>query len=163
MFSRHAWRLLEPHYERVLAEPGDIGARGALLLGSHQAGVAIEQSMLGAAHACANPLTALYGTIHGIAIGVLLPHVVRWNASVVDERYAELVKISGRDGAGDVLASRLDALARAGGLPATLRELGVAREDIPALAADAAGQWTGTFNPRSFDAAAARELYERAY
>jgi alcohol dehydrogenase len=88
---------------------------------------------------------------------------VRWNAWVVDERYAELVKISGRDGAGDVLASRLDALARAGGLPATLRELGVAREDIPALAADAAGQWTGTFNPRSFDAAAARELYERAY
>jgi alcohol dehydrogenase len=163
MFSRGAWRLLEPHYERVLAEPGEVGARGAMLLGSHQAGIAIEQSMLGAAHACANPLTALYGTTHGIAIAVMLPHVVRWNASVVDERYAELVKMSGREGAGDVLAARLDALARIGGLPTTLRELGVAREDIPALATDAAGQWTGTFNPRPFDPAAATELYERAY
>jgi alcohol dehydrogenase len=162
-FSRAAWRLLERHYERVLAEPGDVGARGAMLLGSHQAGMAIEQSMLGAAHACANPLTALYGTTHGIAIAVMLPHVVRWNASVADERYAELMKISGRDGAGDDLAARLDALARIGGLPPTLRELGVAREDIPALATDAGGQWTGTFNPRPFDAAAARDLYERAF
>jgi alcohol dehydrogenase len=162
-FSRAAWRLLERHYERVLAEPGDVGARGAMLLGSHQAGMAIEQSMLGAAHACANPLTALYGTTHGIAIAVMLPHVVRWNASVADERYGELMKISGRDGAGDDLAARLDALARIGGLPPTLRELGVAREDIPALATDAGGQWTGTFNPRPFDAAAARDLYERAF
>jgi alcohol dehydrogenase len=127
------------------------------------AGIAIEQSMLGATHACANPLTARHGTLHGIAIAVMLPHVVRWNASIVSDRYAELLRISGDEGTGDQLATRLDALARAGGLPATLRELGVAREDIPALAADAAGQWTGTFNPRPFDANAARELFERAY
>ena len=89
--AREAWRLLEANYERVLAAPTDLAARGAMLLGAHEAGIAIEQSMLGATHACANPLTARYGTTHGIAIAVMLPHVVRWNADVVGERYGELL------------------------------------------------------------------------
>jgi alcohol dehydrogenase len=61
------------------------------------------------------------------------------------------------------LAERLEELRRAGGLPASLSEIGVPREELATLAADAAKQWTGTFNPRPFDAAAALELYERAY
>jgi alcohol dehydrogenase len=160
-----AWQLLEGNYERVLEDPADIGARGAMLRGANLAGQAIELSMLGAAHACANPLTAMYGTTHGIAIAVVLPHVVRWNGAVVGDRYALLLRHSGRaflDDPGDALASRLDQLARAGGLPETLREIGARGEDIPALASDAATQWTGTHNPRAFDAPAARALYERA-
>jgi alcohol dehydrogenase len=155
LFAREAWRLLDANYARVLDEPRDVAARGAMLLGSHYAGIAIEASMLGAAHACANPLTARYGTTHGVAIAVMLPHVVRWNAEVVGDRYAEL--LPGRD-----LAARLDDLARAGGLPRTLTEVGGTAADIPALAADAATQWTGQHNPRPFDASAARALYERA-
>jgi alcohol dehydrogenase len=150
-----AWRLLEPNYERVLAAPEDLAARAAMLVGANRAGAAIEQSMLGATHACANPLTAKYGTTHGIAVAVMLPHVVRWNAEVIGDLYAALWP-------GD-LASRLDALARAGGLPRTLRELGAAREDFDALAEDAAGQWTGQHNPRPFGAAAALALYTAAY
>src|SRR5262249_16180010 len=69
------WRRLEGHYERVLEEPDDVQARGEMLLGAHEAGIAIDQSMLGATHACANPLTAEYGTTHGIAIATMLPHV----------------------------------------------------------------------------------------
>jgi len=61
------------------------------------------------------------------------------------------------------LAERLEALRQAGGLPAALRDLGVPREGLATLAADAATQWTGTCNPRPFDAAAALDLYERAY
>jgi alcohol dehydrogenase len=137
-----------------------------MLLGAHQAGIAIEQSMLGATHACANPLTARYGTAHGIAIAVMLPHVVRWNAAVAGDRYADQLRASGRDltgNAGEALASLLDDLARAAGLPRTLRELNVERDAFDALAADAATQWTGTCNPRPFDAAAARSLYEQAW
>ena len=137
-----------------------------MLLGAHQAGIAIEQSMLGAAHACANPLTARYGTTHGIAIAVMLPHVVRWNAEAVGDRYAELLRVSGADAGGDAggaLAAKLDGLACAAGLPRTLQELGVERGAFAGLAADAATQWTGANNPRPFDAAAALELYERAY
>jgi len=165
LFAGEAWRRLESHYERVLAEPGDLQARGAMLLGAHHAGVAIEQSMLGATHACANPLTARHGTTHGVAIAVMLPHVVRWNADHVDRRYAELIGTpdAPAGAAADRLARRLEALARAGGLPATLREIGVPRDGLPGLAADAATQWTGTFNPRPFDAAAALTLYELAY
>jgi alcohol dehydrogenase len=166
LFARAAWWLLDGHYERVLNEPSDVAARGAMLLGAHEAGIAIELSMLGATHACANPLTARYGTTHGVAIAVMLAHVVRWNAA--DERvaahYADLLPMSGdRTSSGERLARRLDALAVAAVLPRTLRQLGVERLDLPALAADAATQWTGTFNPRPFDKAAAMELYERGF
>ena len=58
------------NFERVLHDPGDLEARGAMQLGAHCAGIAIENSMLGATHACANPLTAHYGTTHGVAIAV---------------------------------------------------------------------------------------------
>ena len=151
-----AWRLLEGSYERVLASPRDIEARGAMLRGSNLAGAAIELSMLGATHACANPLTAKYGTTHGIAIAVMLQHVVRWNAEAVGNRYEGLMPA-------EDLAARLDQLARAAGLPRTLSDIGASEADIPALAADAAIQWTGQHNPRAFDAAAARSLYERAF
>lgn len=178
LFARDAWRLLEHHYERVLAAPDDLIARSAMLLGAHEAGIAIEQSMLGATHACANPLTARHGVTHGVAIAVMLPHVVRWNAGHVGDRYGDLLEAIGagherirgatstledRVAAGEQLAARLDTLARAGGLAATLRDLAVPRDGLLPLAADAAGQWTGTFNPRPFDASAALALYERAY
>jgi len=166
LFARDAWRLLEANYERVLTSPTDLDARAAMLLGSHEAGIAIEQSMLGATHACANPLTARYGTTHGVAIAVMLPHVVRWNASAVGDRYAELLAVAGRPSSndpGDRLAARLEELAHAAGLPSTLEEVGADRTDIAALAADAATQWTGTFNPRPFDAGAAQTLYEAAF
>jgi alcohol dehydrogenase len=167
LYAREAFRLLESNYERVLALPQDVDARGATLLGAHWAGAAIEASMLGATHACANPLTARYGTTHGVAIALLLPHVVRWNGSVAGARYAELLAAVGRpapDGeAASALAARLEALAVAGDLPRGLASVGVPESDLAALAAEAARQWTGGFNPRPFDARAAQELYRAAY
>ena len=91
--SIEAWQLLQPNYERVISNPNDLQARGAMQLGAYWAGLAIENSMLGAAHACANPLTANYNTEHGVAVGLMVPHVVRWNGAVVGERYAELLKL----------------------------------------------------------------------
>jgi alcohol dehydrogenase class IV len=95
----------------------------------------------------------------------MLPHVVRWNASCVGDRYDELMRTASRrrDQPPSPLSDHLYQLARAGGLPATLRELGVNESDLPALAADAATQWTGTFNPRPLDETAARLLYELAW
>ncbi len=60
-FSRSAWRMLNASYERVLKEPDDLDARGAMLLGAYFGGMAMENSMLGAAHACATPLTTQCG------------------------------------------------------------------------------------------------------
>ena len=166
-FSREAWRLLEGHYERVLAEPEDIEARGAMQLGAHYAGIAVESSMLGATHACANPLTTHYGTTHGIAIAVLLPHVVRWNAATAGPRYRELLSLSSQatqeGDPGESLAGRLEQLANTGGLPSRLRSLGVPERELTTLAEEAADQWTGRFNPRPFDASGALEVYQWAY
>ena len=156
LFAREGWRLLDANYQRVLDHPRDVAARGAMLLGSHYAGIAIEASMLGATHACANPLTAKYGTVHGAAIAVMLPHVVRWNAEMVGDRYSELAP-------GTDLPARLAGLARAGGLPQSLTGIGVPRGDLQSLAADAATQWTGQHNPRPLDEIAALALYERAF
>ena len=165
-FSREAWRLLEGNYERVLAHPDDIEARGAMQLGAYFAGMAIENSMLGAAHACANPLTARYGIEHGAALALLLPAVVKWNECAVGERYDELMNIcQGRsfNSRSDGLTSRLRELIEVGELPNKLSAAGVMSSDLPALADDAARQWTGSFNPRPFDAVGALEVYECAY
>jgi alcohol dehydrogenase len=151
-FSREAWRLLEASFERMLGHADDVEAAGAMLLGAHYAGIAIEHSMLGATHACANPLTANYGTAHGAAIASLLPAVVQWNA---ERRYRELHPAD--------LPSRLAELRAAAGLPADLRAVGVLEPDLPRLAEEAAQQWTGRFNPRPFDAAGALEVYRCAW
>ncbi len=149
-FAREAWRLLAASYEKMLTQP-DLDAAAGMQLGAYFAGAAIEASMLGAAHATANPLTARYGTIHGHAIAVMLPHVVRWNSQA---RYGEL---------GHSLDARLEEMAAAAGLPRTLRQVGAAEADLPELAEAASKQWTGKFNPREFDAAGALELYRCAY
>lgn len=166
MYSREAWRLLERNFERVLGEPNNLEARAAMQLGAYFAGAAIEASMLGATHSCANPLTAKYGTPHGEAIALMLPSVVRWNATEVSERYAELLRIAGFSidhDPGEALARRLEQLAGAGKLPRQLRTIGVPHTDLAALAEAAAQQWTGTFNPRAWSAAGASEVYQWAY
>jgi alcohol dehydrogenase len=168
IFSRQAWTLLERNYERVLTQPDDIEARGAMQLGAYYAGVAIENSMLGATHACANPLTARYGTTHGAAIAMLLPSVVRWNGPVAADSYAELLTLSSwkpssrKQNPTELLAQRLEQLAAAGGLDGGLRKAGIPTTDLPILAAEAAKQWTGSFNPQPFDSKGALEVYEGA-
>src|SRR5207245_11737769 len=94
-FAREGWRLLEPNLEIVLREPDNLEARSAMQVGAHFAGIAIENSMLGACHACANPLTAHYGLTHGIAIGILLTHVISFNAPAAGQFYAELAHGAG--------------------------------------------------------------------
>ncbi len=175
MFSREAWRLLEANYEKVVREPEQPAARAAMQLGACYAGIAIENSMLGATHACANPLTARYGTVHGMALAMLLPTVVRWNANVVADRYASLFESTTRGSetksgktpqghdAVEALAQRLEQLAAAGGLKTSLSAAGVSQPDLRMLADDAATQWTGRFNPRPFDVNGAFEIYQAAW
>jgi alcohol dehydrogenase len=166
-FAREAWRLLERNLETVLSIPNDLEARGAMQLGAHFAGMAIECSMLGACHALANPLTAHYGLTHGIAIGVMLPHVIRFNAVTAGTLYGHLAHdvglVNGDElAAGEVLAQRITQLLLTAGLPTTLSACGVSGGIFPLLAEEAALQWTATFNPRPVTEADLRQLYESA-
>src|SRR3984885_5294915 len=92
MYSHAAFKLAAGSFPMVLKQPDDLEARGRMLLGAALAGTAIENSMLGAAHAAANPLTAHFGLVHGQAVGMMLPWVVRFNGRdpAARQAYAEL-------------------------------------------------------------------------
>ena len=162
-YSREAWRLLEDGYRRMLENPNNLDARACMLLGAHFSGMAIENSMLGASHACANPLTCYYGITHGIAIGILLPKVVRWNIPVVGEQYQELIQLAGRGKVNEhdpeALADELEKMVHLGKIPSSLRYFGILKNDLSRLADAAAKQWTGRFNPRKFNRSGALEIY----
>jgi alcohol dehydrogenase len=167
LFSRRSWRLLAQGFPAVLRDPSNLLGRGAMLLGAHLAGAAIENSMLGATHALANPLTAHYGITHGLAIGIMLPHVVRYNAQVVGSLYGRLAADAGLSAvddpaAGAKLAAWIRELVARAGCPTELAACGVSADLLPQLAHEAAQQWTGTFNPRPVDAASLEELYRCA-
>ena len=155
-FSREAWRLISRNLRRSLDDPSNGEARAGMLLGAHFAGAAIENSMLGAAHACANPLTMHYGVVHGAAVGAMMPAVIRFNAESVGWLYEEL-------GGAESLASAVEGWLAHAGLPTRLRDHGVDEARLPELAREAASQWTAQFNPREVGPAELEEIYRCAY
>jgi alcohol dehydrogenase len=170
LFSREAWRLLAGSIGRVLEQPHDLEARSAMQLGASWSGMAIENSMLGAAHALANPLTAEYGIIHGEAVGLMLPHVIRYNGEVFPDWYCQLAEsvsgaslgVSPQDGPEGVADFVAATVAKAG-LATQLSTCGVESNRLPDLAEAAAKQWTGTFNPREVGADELLGLYRQAF
>ncbi|QDV92125.1 NAD-dependent methanol dehydrogenase [Phycisphaerae bacterium RAS2] len=165
--SREAWRLLDAAFETVMRAAGTNGgtidgdpeidtARQRMLFGAHLAGVAIEKSMLGAAHSCANPLTSEFGVVHGQAVGLMLPHVIRFNAADSANPYSDLCADA------HILADRIDHLLAAAGLPRCLSQLDIPADALPRLAELAAQQWTARFNPRPVDADLLLSIYRAA-
>jgi alcohol dehydrogenase len=172
MYSREAFKLAVNAFPRVIAKPKDVDARGRMQMAAALAGMAIENSMLGAAHAAANPLTAHFGIAHGLAVGMMLPAVVRFNAGdpTARQAYAELASApeiacasDGHAEAAEALVARLEALLNLAGFPRSLADCGVARPRIKALAAEAARQWTAGFNPRPAGETDFVRLYEEAF
>lgn len=171
LFSRDAFKLVYANLAVVLNEPDNLMARGRMQLGAAYAGMAIEASMLGGAHAAANPLTAHYDVIHGQAVGLMLPHVMRFNAndSVTCHLYDDLARaarladngMSASDAA-HLLIDRVEALMNIASIPKSAIECGVEEDMIPTLADEAASQWTGSFNPRKMGVHDFESLYQAA-
>jgi len=169
-YSRAAFQMMLESFSRVLESPDDLHARGQMLLGAAYAGTAIEHSMLGAAHSAANPLTAHYNVVHGQAVGMMLPHVVRFNADdeAIAEAYAEFVEgtsVAASNGtpAPESLAQALETLLDTARLPRDLTAFGVDAARLDTLSEEAAGQWTASFNPRVITAADFTGLYQKAF
>lgn len=164
-YSREAWRLLSTNLPRVLDHPRDLDARSAMQIGACLAGLAIENSMLGATHALANPLTASFEMVHGQAIGIMLPHVIRYNAQEVGSWYQELANTQATtpEVASEELAASVQQLVKQAELPTSLSQCDIPRENLSKLGEQAAEQWTAQFNPRKVDSAELTSIYEHAF
>lgn len=163
LFAREAWRLLEAGFEASLHEPADLLVRGRMLTGAYLAGLAIEHSMLGAAHATANPLTARHDVPHGVAVGLMLPYVMRFNHDHVEGWYALLHSGTEAERNGVDLLDRVVQLRQAAGVPDRISDLGIPEDEIDTLADDAIAQWTAGFNPREVTRDDLRAIYASAY
>jgi alcohol dehydrogenase len=162
-YAGEAWRLLSAGLVESFGTGASDDARAAVLWGAHLAGAGIDRAMLGAAHACANPLTARFGVSHGVAVALMLPHVVRFNGQEISGSYGELqTRALLADTSVEGLARRIEELRGICGLPATLAEAGVDTTDLPDLSEEAARQWTAGFNPRPVSAGDLLSLYRMA-
>jgi alcohol dehydrogenase class IV len=118
----------------VAVEDGsNIEARAQMLLAAHMAGLAFANTGLGLAHALGHTLSAHLGTVHGVALAVVLPSVMELNE---EARAAELAQAAAALGASEAPAAVRD-LAKRIGMPSTLSELGLTRDGVPRLVSDA--------------------------
>ncbi|MSU04645.1 MAG: iron-containing alcohol dehydrogenase [Pedosphaera sp.] len=171
-YSKEAFVRCFKHFALTLRDPMNVQARGQVMLGAALAGLAIENSMLGAAHSAANPLTAHFGLIHGEAVGLMLPAVLRYNSqdAASAQAYAELAVAAGISRADASVAEAVEALIQQicqtldeAGLAPSLADAGVPFEALPMLAAEAAQQWTAKFNPRPVQSEDFQALYRQAW
>ena len=163
--SREGFLRIASAIEPVLKGEASTRERDSMLMGAAFAGLAIENSMLGAAHASANPLTASCGLAHGHAVALMLPHVIGLNAEVPEarktyEHYGAL--LSSCVGVEGGIRAWVKYLLNLANLP-SLAHCGVSRGLFSDLAEDATRQWTGQFNPRSMKSEDFAVLYESAF
>jgi alcohol dehydrogenase len=154
-FSTEAFQLISTAIRDVLTGTADLETRGKMLHGAALAGCAIENSMLGAAHATANPLTARFDIPHGLAVAIMLPHVIRLNQSAPD------IAAIYQNLALSLHSSLIDWLEKTISL-ASLTKPDIPLTAIPELAKAASQQWTGRFNPVPLDAPRFATLYHSA-
>ena len=165
MLALRALKLLSENIRKVLASPGDVAAREAMLLGSMFAGQAFANAPVGAVHALAYPVGGHYHIPHGLSNSLMLPAVLGFNAEACPELYAELARvIPGAEQSADGLIDWFKALIDESGLPATLAQANIPEADLPTLAKDAMFQQRLLINnPREVDEATALRLYEEAW
>lgn len=172
LFSIEAFRLGHQSLLSIFQDGAQIETRADMLLAAAYAGTAIENSMLGGAHATANPLTANYDVVHGQAVGLMIPHVMRYNAKMPEIRtiYKSLALrcdlISPADSENQAVESLIKfwlELMNAAGLKTTLRDFNIPESDIHMLSEQAAKQWTGNFNPRPLTESDIASIYQSAF
>lgn len=170
--DHHALRsvvMVTENLVTTIERPQDMPARVLMAQAALEAGLAFTNAILGAAHAMSHQVGGLLDLPHGVINGVLLPHVVRFNAEadpapfatiaaclgIADKRAPELESAL-------ALADRLQDLARQVGVPRGLADLGVRDEDVPVLARNAMADACITTNPRAADEAQLRALFRAA-
>ncbi|MCX2711155.1 iron-containing alcohol dehydrogenase [Mycolicibacterium sp. J2] len=170
--DHHALRsvvMVTENLVTTIERPQDMSARVLMAQAALEAGLAFTNAILGAAHAMSHQVGGLLDLPHGVINGVLLPHVVRFNAEADPAPFAAIAACLGiadqrapQLESALALADRLQELARQVGVPRGLGELGVRDEDVPVLAHNAMADACITTNPRAADEAQLRALFRAA-
>jgi len=142
--ARQAIRMISAYLPRAVADGTDLEARSQMLLAAHMAGVAFASTGLGICHAIGHSLGTRFNIAHGVALTLVLPQVLRFNAPGCEERLAD---VAFAFGAGDTgrsadwnASAAIDAVTRLAervGMPSRLSALGVTEADFGQIAADA--------------------------
>lgn len=169
MLAREALRLLSVNLVRTCEHGSDIEARQSMLLGAMLAGQAFSNAPVAAVHALAYPIGGIFHVPHGLSNALVLPHVLRFNASHAAEHYAELADIVAPGSVGsceartEALIAALETLAARVGIATRLREVGITEADLDRLADDAMLQTRLLVNnPREISREHARAIYAGA-
>ncbi|AFP29321.1 iron-containing alcohol dehydrogenase [Marinobacter sp. BSs20148] len=169
--AREALRLLGANIETAVKKGSNVQARSGMLLGAMLAGQAFANSPVAAVHALAYPIGGIFHVPHGLSNALVLPHVMRFNASVCADAYATLAPDVFPDLASvqrelrvEEFINRLEALSADLGLEQTLREVGIGQSDLSAMAVDAMKQSRLLVNnPREVSEADALAIYKAAF
>ena len=170
MLALQALRLLSANLLRVCADGSNQQARQDMLLGAMLAGQAFSNAPVAAVHALAYPIGGIFHVPHGLSNALVLPHVLRFNASHAAPLYAELATILAPEATGsdaartEALIQSLEGIARQAGIETRLRQVGIAGSDLDRLADDAMLQTRLlTNNPRELSRADAHAIYCAAW
>jgi lactaldehyde reductase len=174
--TRGAWQLTDMLHLNAIqiisqslrdSVKGDMQAVEQMALGQYVAGMGFSNVGLGLVHGMAHPLGAFYNVPHGVANAILLPTVMAWNADYTGEKYRDIARAMGvtevdsltlaqaREAAVDAVKQ----LCRDVGIPASLREVGLNPDDVPALAQAALDDVCTGGNPREATLDAIATLY----
>ncbi len=159
-------RLVCEHLRTTMTRPREETARAKMAQASLEAGLAFTNAILGATHAMSHQVGGLLDAPHGVVNGVLLPHVIRYNARATPDRFVALAHAAGLqvDGlpgeeAAERLAEHVRRLADDVGVPRGLRDLGVGLDDVHRMAHTALDDACLSTNPRSADEADVERLF----
>jgi alcohol dehydrogenase class IV len=150
----HAIREVRAALPACVATPGDLAARGRMLVASTAAGAAFSNAQVGLVHAMSHTVGARFGVHHGLANSIAMPAVIRFNATACPDVYRQVATAFGVDASGsdealaDRLAAAVFAFAKSLGLPGSFREAGVPREALPELADATLSDGSVLYNPR---------------
>jgi 1,3-propanediol dehydrogenase len=166
--------LVGENLERTMDHPGEEAARTCMAQAALEAGLAFTNAILGAAHAMSHQVGGLLDLPHGVINGVLLPHVIRFNAEPDPHRFVPIAQALGLPGtitpdsdagaaeAAEWAALEVRRLADELGVPTGLAEIGVGESDIAVLSAMTLADACLSTNPREADQADIETLFRAA-
>jgi alcohol dehydrogenase class IV len=146
----HALRLLARYLPDLTADPDNANTRVQLMLGAVLAGQGTDYAPSGLASAIAHCIGARLDRENGVTSGIVLPHAMRFNMETTQDRLPLVAETLGATDA----ATAVEALFARLGIPRRLRDIAVARDALPRIAEDVAGDWFLHQNPRRVEGAA---------